>query len=186
MSRHLGQLIKLTHGWGCEDLAILTARNSRRQLWKEPGVRMHLRVSPRARGWKWVAAAASAGVVVTALVAPGASAASTATPGTAGSLSAWEAVGLFASEVETLGVEQYPGAFAGATLEPSGVTDVYAVAGSDAGLVSAVQALNTQGYPVQVVAVNRSYSQLMAITGELDLAHSHLLAEGINLVGVRA
>ena len=85
------------------------------------------------------------------------------------------------NEVQTLGVEQYPATFAGARLEPSGVTVVYAVAASDAGLVSAVQALNTQGYPVQVVAVSRSYSQLTAITDKLFQAHSHLQAMGINL-----
>jgi hypothetical protein len=78
-------------------------------------------------------------------------------------------------------VKQYPATFAGATLEPTGVIVVYAVAGSDAGLVNAVQALNTQEYPVRVVAVQRSYSQLMAITDRLFQAHSHLRAMGIKL-----
>lgn len=156
-------------------------------------MRMHLSVSPRARGWKWLAAAASAGVaaavsvgvVVVARVALGATAASTPTPrpGMAGSGSPSAAVALFASEVQTLGVKQYPATFAGATLEPSGVTVVYAVAASDTGLVSAVQALNTQGYPVQVVAVSRSYSQLMAISDKLFRAYSHLRAMGIKLSG---
>src|SRR5215471_1751971 len=91
------------------------------------------------------------------------------------------AVALFASEVQTLGVKQYPATFAGATLEPSGVTVVYAVAGSDAALVSAVQALNTHGYPVRVVAVQRSYSQLNAIADKLFQAYSHLRAMGIKL-----
>jgi hypothetical protein len=91
------------------------------------------------------------------------------------------AVARFGSEVQTLGVKQYPATFAGATLEPSGVTVVYAVAASDAGLVSAVQELNTHGYPVQFVAVSRSYSQLMAITDKLFRAHSHLRAMGIKL-----
>ena len=146
-------------------------------------MRTHLSIWPRARGWKWLAAAVSVGVVAAAFTAPGATAASTATApsGTAGSGSPSAAVDLFGSEVETLGVEHYPATFAGATLEPTGVTEVYAVAGSDAGLVSAVQALNTQGYPVQVVAVDRSYSQLMAITDKLFRAYSHLLAEGIYL-----
>jgi hypothetical protein len=100
---------------------------------------------------------------------------------TAGPGSPSAAVGLFASEVETLGVKQYPATFAGATLKPSGVTVVYAVAATDAGLVSAVQALNTQKYPVQVVAVKRSYSQLNAIADKLFRAYSHLQAEGIKL-----
>lgn len=146
-------------------------------------MRTHLSISPRARRWKWLAAAASVGVVAVALIAPGATAASTATapPGTTRSGSPSAAVDLFASQVETLGVEQYPTTFAGATLEPTGVTDVYAVAASDAGLVSAVKALDTQGYPVKVIAVNRSYSQLMAISDKLLRAYSHLQAEGINL-----
>jgi hypothetical protein len=146
-------------------------------------VRTHLSISARARRWKFLAAAASVGVVAAALTCPGAAVASTATapPGTAGSGSPSAAVGLFASQVETLGVEQFPATFAGATLEPSGVTVVYAVASSDAGLVSAVQALNTQGYPVQVVAVSRSYSQLNAIADKLFRAYSHLRAMGINL-----
>lgn len=148
-------------------------------------MRTHLSVSARARGWKWLAAvgAASVGVVVVARVAVGATAASTATPpsGTAGSGPPSAAVALFGSEVQTLGVKKYPDTFAGVTLEPSGVTVVYAVAASDAGLVSAVQALNTHGYPVRVVAVDRSYSQLMAITDKLFRAYSHLRAMGIKL-----
>ena len=44
-----------------------------------------------------------------------------------------------------------------------------------------MQALNTQGYPVQVVAVSHSYSQLMAISDKLFRAYSHLRAMGINL-----
>lgn len=152
---------------------------------------MHLSPSVHARGWKWLAAAASAGVaaaasigvVAAALTSPGSAAATTATPrsGTAGWGRSPATVDLFADEVETLGVKQYPATFAGATLKPSGVTVVYAVAASDAKLVSAVQALNTHGYPVQVVAVQRSYSQLMAISDKLFRAHSHLQAEGINL-----
>jgi hypothetical protein len=120
-------------------------------------VRTHLSISPRARRWKFLAAAASVGVVAAALTSPAATAASTATPppGTTGSGSPSAAVNLFAGEVETLGVEQYPATFAGATLEPTGVTDVYAVAASDAKLVSAVNALDTHGYPVTVVAVKR-------------------------------
>jgi hypothetical protein len=152
---------------------------------------MHLRVSPRARGRKWLAAAASVGVaaavsvgvVVAALTSPGATAASTATArsGTAGPGRPSLAVDLFADEVETLGVKHYPTTFAGATLEPSGVTVVYAVAASDAGLVRAVQALNTHGYTVQVVAVQHSHSQLNAIADKLFRAYSHLRAAGINL-----
>jgi hypothetical protein len=147
-------------------------------------VRTHISVTLRARGWKCLAAAASVGVVAGAFTSSGAMAASTATapPGTAGSGSPSAAVDLFASEVETLGVEQYSTTFAGATLEPSGVTVVYAVAASDAKLVSAVQALDTQGYPVQVVAVSRSYSQLEALDAKLLGAYSHLRAEGIDLM----
>lgn len=146
-------------------------------------MRTHLSISAPARRWKFLAAAASVGVVAAALTCPGAAAASTATapPGTTGSGSPSAAVNLFAGEVETLGVEQYPATFAGATLEPTGVTDVYAVAASDAKLVSAVNALDTHGYPVTVVAVKRSYSQLMSITAKLLRAHSHLQAKGIDL-----
>jgi hypothetical protein len=100
---------------------------------------------------------------------------------TAGAQSSSAAVDLFASEVETIGVEHYPTTFAGATLEPTGVTDIYAVAASDAKLVSAVNALDTHGYPVKVVAVKRSYSKLMSISGKLLRAYSHLRAKGINL-----
>jgi Trypsin len=146
-------------------------------------VRTHLSISPRARRWKFLTAAASVGVVAAALTSPAAAAAPTATapPKTAGSGAPSAAADLFASQVETLGVEQYPATFAGATLEPTGVTDVYAVAASDAGLVSAVEALDTQGYPVKVIAVNRSYSQLMAISDKLLGAYSHLQAKGISL-----
>jgi hypothetical protein len=152
---------------------------------------MHLSVSPRARGRKWlaaaacvgVAAAASVGVAIAALTSPGATAASTATArsGTAGSGRPSLAVALFADEVATLGQKQYPATFAGATLEPSGMTVVYAVTASDAGLVRAVRALNTHGYPVRFVAVKRSLSQLLAISNKLFRAYSHLRAEGINL-----
>lgn len=154
---------------------------------------MHLRVSPRAHGRKWLAAAASVGVaaavsvgvVVAALTSPGATAASPATArsGTAGPGRLSAAVELFSSEVATLGQKQYPDTYAGGTLEPSGVTVVYAVAASDAGLVRAVQAMNTHGYPVRFVAVKHSLRQLLAISNKLFRAYSHLRAEGINLSG---
>jgi hypothetical protein len=58
-----------------------------------------------------------------------------------------EALGNFASTVETLGEEQYPTSFAGAVVSSSGV-DVYAIPQRDSGLVAAVDALDTVGYPV--------------------------------------
>lgn len=140
-------------------------------------------ISQCARRWKCLAAVTGVGVVAMALISPAAMATATtskALPATVGSQSISAAVDLFASEVETLGVEHYPTAFAGATLEPTGVTDVYAVTAS-AKLVSAVNALNTHGYPVKVVAVKRSYSKLMSISAKLWRAHSHLQAMGINL-----
>jgi hypothetical protein len=100
---------------------------------------------------------------------------------TAGARSTSATVQLFADEVETLGVEHYPATFAGATLGPTGVTDVYAVAASDGNLVNAVKALDRHRYPVKVVAVRRGYSQLMAISAKLLRAHSQLKTEGVNL-----
>lgn len=146
---------------------------------------MLLGISQCAQRWKFLTAVTSVGVVAVALISPGAKAAattSTASPAATGAQSTSATVQLFADEVETLGVEHYPATFAGATLEPTGVTDVYAVAASDAKLVSAVNALNTHGYLVTVVAVKRSYSQLMSISAKLQRAHSHLQAKGINLV----
>lgn len=175
---------ELNQKGGRQDLAIPAApTSSRAQLWKKAGVRTHVTISPCARQWKYLAALASAGVVAVALISPGAMAATTPTapPVTTASGSPSEAVQLFASEVETLGVEHYPSTFAGATLEPTGVTDVYAVVASDAKLVSAIEALNTQGYPVKVVGVTRSYSQLNALSAALGQAYSHLKTEGINL-----
>lgn len=140
--------------------------------------------SPSARRWKCLAAATCVGVAAMAFIAPRAMATATtskASPATAGSRSASADVGLFASEVETLGVGHYPATFAGATLEPTRVTDVYAVAASDARLVRAVKALDTHRYPVRVVAVSRSYSQLMSISARLLRAYSRLQAKGIDL-----
>ena len=65
-------------------------------------------------------------------------------------------------------MEHYPATFAGATLEPTGVTDVYAVAASDAKLVSAVNALKHARLPGHSGAVERSYSQLMSISAKLS------------------
>jgi hypothetical protein len=89
------------------------------------------------------------------------------------------AVQLFASKVETLGAEHYGGSFAGAALTPSGVTEVYALPASDAGLVRAIKAINTHGYRVTFVATRRSYNQLNALTLRLIAANNSLKALGV-------
>ncbi len=91
------------------------------------------------------------------------------------------AVVAFSSQVETIGEEQYPDSFAGAVLTPSGVTDVYALVASDSGLVSAINAANTSGFPVTVIGVSRSWSQLEAVNSALLQAHSSLQSQGIDL-----
>jgi cytoskeletal protein RodZ len=59
-----------------------------------------------------------------------------------------EATQYFASEVETIGEEQYPSTFTGAVLTSDGTVDVYANPATDEALVPAVDALNTTDAPV--------------------------------------
>jgi len=91
------------------------------------------------------------------------------------------AIQLFASKVETLGASHYGSSFAGARLTPAGLTDVYAVKASDGPLVAAISALNKHGYPVNIVAVSRSYDQLNALNAALGRAYAHLEKDGIRL-----
>lgn len=90
-------------------------------------------------------------------------------------------VQLFADQVETLGAYKYPDSFAGATLTPAGVTDVYAILASDAQLVKAINTINKAGHPVDIIGVNHSYNQLNALNAKLTGTYAHLLKEGIKL-----
>lgn len=120
-----------------------------------------------------------AGAAVLAVTAPaGAAATAVRADATASST----AVQLFASQLETLGASHYPGSFAGATLTPAGVTDIYAVKASDAALVIAINAVNKSGYPVRIIGVSRSYHQLAALNTALGRAYGHLKKDGIRLI----
>ena len=87
---------------------------------------------------------------------------------------------MYANRVETLGASKYPDSFAGAELTPDGVTDVYALA-SDTQLVSAINQINTAGYPVRIIGVSRSYNQLNTLNTAVTAADAHLLKMGIKL-----
>jgi hypothetical protein len=88
---------------------------------------------------------------------------------------------LFASKVETLGAAKYADSFAGAVLSPSGVTEVYALPGSDGGLIKTIDAINPSGHPVNVLAASRSYNQLNSLGAKLIAAASSLKAHGVTL-----
>jgi hypothetical protein len=88
---------------------------------------------------------------------------------------------LFASEVETLGAYHFADSFAGSVLTPAGVTEVYALPASDGSLIRAIDAINPSGYPVQVLAASRSYSQLNALSAKLIAVASSLKARGVTL-----
>lgn len=88
---------------------------------------------------------------------------------------------LFASRVETLGANSYPNSFAGAVLTPAGITDVYVRPSSDSPLINAIKAINTSGYPVDVVDTSRSYAQLNALNARLGAAYEQLKQSGIEL-----
>jgi hypothetical protein len=90
-------------------------------------------------------------------------------------------VQLFASKVETLGAAQYADSFVGAVLTPNGVTDVYALPGSDGGLVKAIGAINPSGYRVNMLAASRSYNQLNSLSAKLIAAASSLKSHGVTL-----
>jgi hypothetical protein len=87
----------------------------------------------------------------------------------------------FASQIETLGVQTYPDSFAGAELTTAGVTNVYLTAPSNQTLVGAINALNVSKYPINLINVSRSYSQLDALNDQVDAASSRLKSEGISL-----
>jgi hypothetical protein len=87
----------------------------------------------------------------------------------------------FASEVETLGVEQYPASFAEAKLTPAGDTIAYISDPSDTAMISAISALNTSNYPLQFVDVKRSYNQLDALNAQILASAGTLAKEGIVL-----
>lgn len=88
---------------------------------------------------------------------------------------------LFASEVETLGAYHFADSFAGAVLTPAGVTEVYALPGSDGSLIRAIGAINPAGYPVEVLAARRSYNQLNALSARLIAVANGLKARGVTL-----
>jgi hypothetical protein len=90
-------------------------------------------------------------------------------------------VQLFASRVETLGADNYPNSFAGATLTSAGITEVYAILASDAQLVRAINAINTAGYPVEIIGVGRSYNELNTTNAVLTAASGRLREEGIEV-----
>src|SRR5580692_1757649 len=89
---------------------------------------------------------------------------------------------MFADHVQTLGETSYANSFAGVSITPSGATEVYAIAGSDAHLVSAIKAIDTAGYPVQFIGVSRSYNQLNELANQLMAENAHFLKIGIKLV----
>jgi hypothetical protein len=91
------------------------------------------------------------------------------------------ALSYFASQIETLGVEQYPDSFAGAKLTPAGDTIVYISDPSDNAMISAINSLNTSNYPVEFVDVKRSYNQLDALNQQVAAATGQLASEGIVL-----
>jgi hypothetical protein len=91
------------------------------------------------------------------------------------------AVVVFSSQVESLGAFHYPNSFAGATLTSAGVTEVYAVKASDARLVSAIRALDKSRFPVRIIGVSRSYSQLNALNAAVGRANAHLRGKGISI-----
>jgi hypothetical protein len=130
---------------------------------------------------RWIfAAIASAGLVASAVVATAApSTAATTVRTSARTPSA--AVQMFADQVETLGAYKYPNSFAGARLTSAGVTDVYALPASDAGLVRAVKALNKGHYPVEIIGASRSYNRLNAMNATVNAANKRLLRMGIRL-----
>jgi hypothetical protein len=130
---------------------------------------------------RWIfAAIASAGLVASAVVA-------TAPPSTAATTvrtsarTPSAAVQMFADQVETLGAYKYPNSFAGARLTSAGVTDVYALPASDAGLVRAVKALNKGHDPVDIIGVSHSYNRLNAMNATVNAANKRLLRMGIRL-----
>lgn len=90
-------------------------------------------------------------------------------------------VDVFSSKVQSLGQFDYPDSFAGAVLTPAGVTDVYAVKAYDAALISAIEAINKTGYPINIIRVHRSYNQLNAINDALLKSNAHLQKIGIQL-----
>jgi hypothetical protein len=130
---------------------------------------------------KWLFVAIIGGGLLTSAVAvtapPSAAVTTVRTSATTPSI----AVQLFADQAETLGANKYPDSFAGATLTPTGVTDVYALLASDARLVSAINAINQAGYPVDIIGVSRSYNQLNALNARLAAADAHLMKMGIKL-----
>lgn len=91
------------------------------------------------------------------------------------------ALSVFASQIQTLGVEQYPNSFAGAKLTAVGNTIVYISDPSNSAMISAINALNKSNYPVEFVDVPRSYNQLDALNQTIADSTGQLESEGINL-----
>lgn len=130
---------------------------------------------------KWLFVAIIGGVLLASAAAVTAPSSAAVTVARTSATTPSIAVQLFAGQVETLGANKYPDSFAGATITPAGVTDVYARLASDAQLVSAINAINKAGYLVNIIGVSRSYNQLNALNVKLMAANAHLLKIGVKL-----
>ena len=104
-------------------------------------------------------------------------AATTASPSTAPR----DALGNFASQIETLGVTRYPNSFTEAALTADGTTDVYIVTPADRSFIRAVASLNRGNYPVRFIGTRRSYAQLDELNVQVAADTAKLIGEGVNI-----
>lgn len=129
--------------------------------------------------------AASTSVIIALIAFPVADLASGSTPNARGRISTSalppQEVQTFASEVETIGFEDFPNDFLGAVLTPEGVTDVYAIESTDGPLLTAINKLNVNGDLVDVINSQTSYDQLNTVNQQIGAADSQLKGEGVNL-----
>ncbi|HEY2790742.1 MAG TPA: hypothetical protein VGJ28_00195 [Micromonosporaceae bacterium] len=104
-------------------------------------------------------------------------------PAAAAPIAETSAINLYADDIETLGVTQFPTTFAGAALTDASTVTVYATA-NDAALMAAIAAVPAGGAHVVVRTVAHSNEQLTAVAEQIGRDGATLRAEQVNVSSV--